>query len=94
MTTLDPGVTGRRCRTGARKAVKRRKVRAPSEPLTISVPEAGRKYFGLSRTGSYDAADRGDIPTIQVGKLRRVPVRVMERMLDEAGKPERKATAA
>ena len=58
------------------------------EPLTLSVPEAGRKYFGLSRTGSYDAADRGDIPTIQVGKLRRVPVRAMERLLDEASKRE------
>ena len=51
-------------------------------PLTMSVPEAGKKYFGLSRNGSYDAADRGDIPTIRVGKLRRVPVRLMERMLD------------
>lgn len=32
--------------------------------LTISVPEAGRRYFGLSRNGSYDAARRGEIPTI------------------------------
>jgi len=54
-------------------------------PLTISVPEAGKRYFGLSRNGSYDAADRGEIPTIRVGRLLRVPVRLMERMLDRAG---------
>jgi hypothetical protein len=54
-------------------------------PLTLSVPEAGEKYFGLSRNGSYDAAARGEIPTIKVGRLLRVPVRLMERMLDQAG---------
>ena len=36
-------------------------------PLTISVPEAGKKYFNLSRDGSYAAAGRGEIPTIRVG---------------------------
>jgi hypothetical protein len=56
----------------------------------ISVPEAGRRYFGLSRNGSYDAARRGEIPTIPVGKLLRVPVRLMEKMLDNAaGQPRR-----
>lgn len=49
---------------------------------TISVPEAGKKYYGLSRKGSYDAAQRGEIPTIKVGRLLRVPVRAMERKLD------------
>jgi hypothetical protein len=34
-------------------------------PLTISVPAAGKKYFGLSRNGAYDAAARGDLPTHQ-----------------------------
>jgi hypothetical protein len=53
-------------------------------PLTITVPEAGRKYFGLGRYGSYAAAQRGDIPTIRVGRLLRVPVQAMERKLDEA----------
>lgn len=57
-------------------------------PLTMSVPEAGRKYFGLSRNASYDAANDGTIPYIQVRKLKRVPVRLMERMLDNAGKPD------
>jgi hypothetical protein len=55
-----------------------------AEEITLSVPEAGKRYFGLSRNGSYAAADRGDIPTVQIGKLRRVPVRVLERRLEAA----------
>lgn len=53
-------------------------------PLTMSVPEAGRRYFGLSRQGAYDAAARGDLPTLRIGKLLRVPVRALEAMLDRA----------
>jgi hypothetical protein len=53
-------------------------------PITISVPEAGRRYFGLSRNGAYDAAARGEIPTIKIGRLLRVPVRALERMLERA----------
>jgi hypothetical protein len=50
--------------------------------MTISIPEAGRKYYGLSRNASYEAAKRGEIPTINVGRLKRVPVRAMERIFD------------
>jgi hypothetical protein len=50
----------------------------------MSVPEAGAKYFGLSKNGSYEAAERGDIPTIKVGKLLRVPVKAMELILERA----------
>jgi hypothetical protein len=57
------------------------------EILTISVPEAGKRYFGLSRNGSYAAAARGEIPVIQIGRLKRVPVRALERMLDAVGQP-------
>jgi excisionase family DNA binding protein len=53
-------------------------------PKTLSIPEAGARYFGLSRNGSYDAAERGEIPFIQIGRLRRVPVQLMEKMLAEA----------
>ena len=52
------------------------------EPKTITVPDAGREYFGLSRNAAYAAALRGDIPTIKIGKLLRVPVRALEQMLD------------
>ena len=41
------------------------------ECLTVSVPEAG-KAFGLGRNASYNAANRGEIPVLQFGKLKRV----------------------
>jgi hypothetical protein len=53
-----------------------------STSITISVPEAGERYFGMSRNGAYAAAKRGDIPTVKIGKLLRVPVRALEEMLD------------
>jgi excisionase family DNA binding protein len=53
---------------------------------TISVPESGRRYFGLCRGTSYEAAHRGDIPTIRIGRRIRVPVRALEQMLDNAGR--------
>jgi excisionase family DNA binding protein len=51
---------------------------------TLTVVEAG-KLLGLSRDGSYYAAAKGHIPTIRIGRLIRVPVRALERMLDAAG---------
>ena len=48
----------------------------------MSIPEAGKRYFGLSKNGSYDAAARGEIPTIKIGKKLFVPVRAMEALLD------------
>jgi hypothetical protein len=57
-------------------------------PKTMSVPEAGKGYFGLGRNASYEAAKRGDIPTIKVGKLLRAVVQAMERKLDQAGRNE------
>jgi hypothetical protein len=48
---------------------------------TIDVEIAGKDYLGLERNGSYSAAKRGDIPTIRVGRLLRVPIAAMERRL-------------
>ena len=56
------------------------------KPQTMTVPEAGAHYFGLSRNGAYQAAARGEIPTIRVGQLLKVPIVLMERMLEQAGK--------
>jgi Helix-turn-helix domain len=56
-------------------------------PLTISVPEAGERYFGLCRNAAYEAARRGEIPTVKIGRLLRVPIRALERMLDRASGP-------
>ncbi len=53
------------------------------KPKTLSVPEAGRVYFELSRNGSYEAARRGEIPVIRIGKKLRVPVCRLERILEE-----------
>jgi excisionase family DNA binding protein len=57
-----------------------------NRPLTMTVPEAGKKYYGLSRDSSYEAARRGDIPTIRVGKLLRVPIAAMNAKLESAGR--------
>ena len=56
---------------------------------TMTVPDAGRIYYGLSRNGSYEAAKRGDIPTIKIGKLLWVPVRALEEMLNAASRQPR-----
>ena len=50
----------------------------------MTVPDAGKVYFGLGRNAAYAAAARGDIPTIRVGRLLRVPVVAMERRLEQA----------
>ena len=61
-----------------------------TEPKTMTVPEAGKEYFGLSRNASYAAAKSGDIPTIRIGRLLRVPIRALEERLNV---PVKKAEA-
>jgi hypothetical protein len=53
-----------------------------SQAQTISVPKAGKDYYGLGRNAAYAAAKRGDIPTIKIGKLLKVPVRALEQRLN------------
>jgi excisionase family DNA binding protein len=53
------------------------------ECRTISVPEAGR-WLGIGRNSAYEAARRGEIPTIRIGRLLRVPVVALERVLQSA----------
>ena len=68
---------------GARNSRKGPAAAAVSEArLTMTIPEAGKRYFGLSKNGSYDAAARGEIPTIKIGKKLFVPVRAMEALLN------------
>ena len=55
------------------------------KPWTMSVPAAGKKYYGLSRNGSYDAAARGDLLTVRVGRLLKVQVAAQERKLKAVG---------
>jgi len=54
------------------------------EKLVYDVPEAGA-LLGLSRNGSYEAAARGEIPTIRFGRLLKVPKVAFDRMLEQAG---------
>jgi hypothetical protein len=51
---------------------------------TLDVPTAGKMYFNLGRNASYAAAERGEIPTVRLGRLLRVPIVALERMLEQA----------
>lgn len=57
----------------------------PKQRLTMSVPDAGKEYFGLGRNASYEAARRGEIPTIRIGGRIYAVVAALERKLAEAG---------
>jgi excisionase family DNA binding protein len=52
--------------------------------LALSVPEAG-KLLGLSRNGSYEAAARGELPTVRIGSRIFVPRRALDELLNSAG---------
>jgi excisionase family DNA binding protein len=52
--------------------------------LVYDVVEAG-EMLGLTRNAAYQAAKRGDIPTIRIGKLIRVPKAAFNAMLERAG---------
>ncbi|MET0049236.1 MAG: helix-turn-helix domain-containing protein [Sedimenticola sp.] len=47
-------------------------------------PETG-EILGLSKLATYNAARRGEIPTIRIGKRILVPKKALERLLDSAG---------
>jgi excisionase family DNA binding protein len=72
----------------ARRKKQRNSVRkAPDGRVVYDVPEAGAK-LGLSRNGSYEAARRGEIPTVKFGRLLKVPKVAFDRMLEQAGARE------
>jgi excisionase family DNA binding protein len=48
---------------------------------TLSVVEAA-KLLGIGRNQAYEAAHRGEIPTIKIGKRLLVPAAALERLLD------------
>jgi excisionase family DNA binding protein len=48
--------------------------------VAISIPEAGRK-LGIGRNQAYEAAHRGKIPTIKLGRRRVVPLMALNRKL-------------
>lgn len=54
-------------------------------PKTLSVPAAGKIYFGVGRSRSYQLAKTGAFPTIRFGKRTFVSVSAMEKKLLKAG---------
>ncbi|WP_327074402.1 helix-turn-helix domain-containing protein [Kitasatospora purpeofusca] len=52
----------------------------PQVQPTMTVPQAGR-YLGLQKAASYNAARRGDIPTISVGRRLLVPTAKLRLLL-------------
>jgi excisionase family DNA binding protein len=50
------------------------------ECATITLTEAAAR-LGIGRNQAYKAADRGEIPTIRIGKRRLVPRAPFERLL-------------
>ena len=44
--------------------------------------------LGVGKNAAYDAAARGEIPMIRIGRLMRVPIAAFDRMLEQAGKTE------
>jgi excisionase family DNA binding protein len=53
------------------------------EVVVMSVPKAGKR-LGLGRNAAYEAARRGEIPTIKFGRLLKVPCVAFDRMLEGA----------
>lgn len=53
-------------------------------PWTMPVPEAGKRYYNLGRSASYQAAERGDIPTIRVGGKLLAVVRAIQAQLGQS----------
>jgi excisionase family DNA binding protein len=52
-----------------------------TQRLTIPVWPDAAKLLGVSKGTAYEAARRGEIPTIRIGKRILVPVAALERML-------------
>jgi len=59
-----------------------------SEKKVITVVEAGRQ-LGLGRNASYEAAKRGEIPTVRIGRRLLVPRDAVDRLLERAQAQER-----
>jgi excisionase family DNA binding protein len=52
----------------------------PEERRTVSVEQAAQ-ILGIGRNQAYEAARRGDIPVIKIGKRLLVPRAALDRML-------------
>lgn len=51
------------------------------DKLTITIPEAAER-LGIGRNAAYEAARRGQLPTIWLGRKRLVPIMALRKMLE------------
>ena len=58
---------------------------ADDDRLVLTIEEAG-KLLGLGRSGTYEAAKRGDIPTLKVGSRILVPKVALLKLLEETAR--------
>jgi excisionase family DNA binding protein len=55
------------------------------ERQTLTVEEAAR-VLGISRSSAYEAARRGELPIVRIGRRYVVPRAALERLLDQDGR--------
>lgn len=67
-----------------------------SKPRTTSITKAGRQFYGVGKNTSYELAEQGLIPYVQIGRLKIVPIDAMEKKYEEvcAAASARKPAAA
>lgn len=58
-----------------------------SQRATLSVEEAARQ-LGIGRNQAYEAAARGEIPTIRIGKRILVPKAALAKLLGQVDAPK------
>ena len=58
---------------------------ADDDRLVLTIEEAG-KLLGLGRSGTYEAARRGDIPTLRIGSRISVPKVALLKLLEETSR--------
>jgi excisionase family DNA binding protein len=57
---------------------------APVQKLLLTVPEAGRA-LAISRSKMYDLLNSGHLPSVHIGRSRRVRVSDIENFVDSGG---------
>jgi excisionase family DNA binding protein len=56
----------------------------PLQKLLVSIPEAGR-MLGISRSKCYDLLRSGHLPSVYIGRSRRIRVKDLEHFIDQGG---------
>lgn len=56
----------------------------PLQKLLLSIPEAGR-MLGISRSKCYDLLRSGHLPSVYIGRSRRIRIKDLEHFIDQGG---------